>query len=272
METFKLNRQQPGSAILGYTKPWPLTAKLMRQFIKIIIICNAVLLMQSCRKDVPKGQLITANGIVMDFAQQKPLPNVTIYLFGGHFYGFPRRIGYDSIPLDSVLSDANGSFSLRYSAEGKSDDYALSVIKNYLQPSNTENILPDASQQRYQFNFAYNLNNITISARQLHSLNVTLQVLSNPYDTLLFRVYNASSGQGIAQYQFFGRSIDTLLNTRYLPLSDNVFEYSVRTLSLIDSASYYIRITTDTMNLGNVDSIFISKKFNSTYDIPLKQY
>ncbi|HVM89992.1 MAG TPA: hypothetical protein VMT76_17525 [Puia sp.] len=239
-------------------------------FIKIVIGCFAVWPTQSCRKDVPRGQSITANGTVLDIVQQRALPNVMVYLFGGHFYGsFLRSIAYDTIPLDSVMTDANGNFSLSYIAEGKSDDYALGVTKNYLKPTNNENILP-AFQNIYKFNYAYNLKNIIITARALHQLNVTLQILSNPYDTLLFRIYNPPSGQEIAEYQLYGYNVNTVLHTRYLPLSKNIFEYSVRTLNLIDSG--YIRLTADTINMGNPDTIFISQKINSTYDIPLKPY
>ena len=45
---------------------------------KIIIRLVAVWLLQSFRKDVPKGQLIKANGTLLDFVQQKHLHNVKI--------------------------------------------------------------------------------------------------------------------------------------------------------------------------------------------------
>lgn len=231
-------------------------------------------LIPSCRKNIPKGQLISANGTVTDFIQQKPLPFVKLYLFGGHNYGpiGGQQVAFDAIPLDSVTTDINGSFSIKYYATGKSADYALGIVPDYLHPGNTENYLPYPFQPLYRFNFAYDLNAIIINAVELHTAMVKLQVISNPYDTLLFQIYDAASGQSIAEYQFFGKSIDTTLDTRYLPLSKNVFEYSVRTLSLIDSASRYIRLKADTLNFGNVDSAFITKKFNSTYDIPLKLY
>lgn len=229
--------------------------------------------MQSCKKDIAKGQLISANGMVLDNVQQKSLPFVKIYLFGGHNFGsiLNQQIYFDTIPLDSVTTDINGSFSLKYYAKGKSADYALGILADYLHPTNSENYLPDPSQPLYKFNSAYDLNSIIISARELHKAMVRLQIISNPYDTLLFRI-NSTSGQTIAEYQLFGKSIDATLETRYLPLSKNIFEYSVRTLSLIDSATNYLRITTDTLNPGNADSVFISKKINSTYDIPLKPY
>ena len=252
-----------------------LAAKLMRHtFSKIIIVLVVVWLMQSCRKDIPKGQLISAYGTVIDFVQQKPLPFVKLYLLAGHKYGpvgLPQ-VAFDTIPLDSVTTDINGNFSIKYYADGKSADYALGIIPDYLHPTNTENYLPYPSQPLYRFNSTYNLNAIIINAVELHKAIVRLQIISNPYDTILFRIYDAASGQSIAEYQLFGKSIDTTLGTRYLPLSKNVFEYSVRTLRLIDSASNYIRLTADSLNLGNVDSVFISKKFNSTYDIPLKPY
>ena len=242
-------------------------------FIKITIGLVAVFIMQSCRKDVPKGQFIKADGALIDFVQAKSLPNVKIYLFGGQYSSWRgQQVDYDTIPLDSVTTDINGNFSLAYYADGKNADYALGITGDYLHPTNTENYLPDPTQPLYRFNFAYDLNNITINARQLHKAFVTLQIASNPYDTLLFRIYSASSGQSIAEFQLFGKIIDVSLDTRYLPLSKNVFEYSVRSSALIDSASRYMRISADTLDLGNVDSVFISKKFNSTYEIPLEPY
>ena len=241
---------------------------------KIVIGFVAVCLMQSCRKDIPKGQLISADGTLIDMVQQKSLPHVKIYLFGGHYIGSlgNGQVAYDTIPLDSVTTDVNGTFSIKYYANGKSADYALGIAGNYLNPTNTENYLPDPTQPLYKFNFAYDLNAIIINARELHKAFVTLQITSNPYDTLLFRIYDATSGQSIAEFQLFGKSIDVSLETRYLPLSKNVFKYSVRSSALIDSASRYMRISADTLDLGNVDSVFISKKFNSTYEIPLEPY
>lgn len=239
-------------------------------FNKILIGFVAVCLMQSCRKDIPKGQFIKADGALIDFFQSKSLPNVKIYLFGGQYSNWRGlQVEYDTIPLDSVTTDINGNFSLAYYADGKNADYALGIVGDYLHPTNTENYLPDPTQPLYKFNFAYDLNNITINARQLHKAFVTLQITSNPYDTLLFRIYDATSGQSIAEYQLFGKSIDVTLDTRYLPLSKNIFEYSVETYGLSDSASHYFRMTSDTLNFGNVDSAFISKKFNSTYELPL---
>ncbi len=243
-------------------------------FSKIIIVLVVVWLMQSCRKDIPRGQLISANGTIIDFVQRKSLPFVKLYLLGGHNYGpvgLPQ-VAFDTIPLDSVTTDINGNFSIKYYADGKSADYALGIIPDYLHPTNTENYLPFPSQPLYRFDSTYNLNSITIKAVELHKVMVRLQIISNPYDTLLFRIYDAASGQSIAEYDLFGKSIDTTLGTRYLPLSKNVFEYSVRTFGLIDSAAGFLRITADSLNFGNVDSAFISKKINTTYNIPLKPY
>lgn len=240
--------------------------------IKIFILFIAVGSIQSCRKKIPEGQLITANGVVMDNIQQKSIPSAKVYLFGGH-----KNIGagglsifYDAPPLDSVTTDANGSFTLKYVAAGNSDDYALGIARNPYQTGNDETLLPDAYQTIYKFDFAYNLSGVRISVRELHKAKVILQILSNPYDTLFFRIYSESTGQSFAQFRFVGKSIDTLLNTHFLPLSLNVLEYYIRTIPLTDSG--YVRVTSDTLNAGNVDTVFVTKKLNSTYDIPLKPY
>ena len=244
--------------------------------IKIVLTLLAAWLLQSCRKEnVPKGHTITANGFVSDLVLQKRLPYVTIYLFGGHNFRVSEigtETSYDTIPLDSTSSDANGDFTINYSAEGKSDDYALGVTKSFFNPNNNANYLADASQPLYAFNYKYTLNNVQISARKMGIAKVILQILSNPYDTLLFRISSAPVEQNISEYLFTGNSINTTFYTHYLPFSSNVFECSVRTLSLIDSSSGYIRITADTLKLNNADTVFISKKFNSAYDIPLKLY
>jgi hypothetical protein len=204
----------------------------------------------------------------------KQLPFVKIYLYGGHNHIGPGELEmfYDQASVDSITSDINGNFSLKYSAKGKSDDYALGVPKSIYQTSNDENYLPDPYHTIYPFSHVYNLKDLQISARKLNYAKVSLQILSNPYDTLLFRIFDSPSGLEIARCQFFARKIDTILNIRYLPLSATVFEYSVRTLSLIDSSSGYFRITSDTLNLYNANTILVSNKFNSTYDVPLKTY
>jgi hypothetical protein len=240
--------------------------------IKIFILFISVLSIQSCRKEIPKGQLITANGVVMDLSQQKTIALAKVYLFGGHKSNGPGGITifYDTPPLDSVTTDANGRFTLKYVATGNSYDYALGVARELFQIGNDERLLPDANEALYKFNFAYSLNNLIINAKELNNANVTLQILSNPYDTLFFKIYSASTGQTFAKFQFFGKSIDTKLSTHCLPRSENVFEYYVRTIPLTDSG--YVRLLSDTLNVGNVDTVFVLKKLNSTYEIPLKPY
>ncbi len=121
-------------------------------------------------------------------------------------------------------------------------------------------------------NHVYHLNNVQISAKELGVAKLTLQMLSNPYDTLLFRISSEPTGQTIAQYQFTEKSIDTVLYIHYLPYATNSFGYSIFALSLIDSSSGYVRVTSDTYNFNRSDTISVSKKFNSAYDIPLKLY
>ncbi len=114
---------------------------------KISLLFVFAWLLQSCRKEVPKGQIITANGYVIDLMQNKRLPFATVYLFGGHNYRL-GEIGvetyYDTIPLDSVLCDANGNFDITYTAEGRSDDYALGITKNLSNPNINIKYLADA--------------------------------------------------------------------------------------------------------------------------------
>ena len=153
--------------------------------IKVFILFISVWSIQSCRKEIPKGQLITANGVVMDISQQKTIASAKVYLFGGHKSIGPGGLSifYDTPPLDSVTTDANGQFTLKYVATGKSYDYALGVARDLFQIGNDERLLPDANETLYKFNFDYSLNNQVMSAKELNDANVTLKILSNPYDT-----------------------------------------------------------------------------------------
>ncbi len=81
----------------------------MKQYELIILFVFLMLvLLTACRKDVAKGQIIQANGFVIDSVKNKRLSDVTIYLYGAHsnFYG----VYYDFGPLDSAISDIDGNF------------------------------------------------------------------------------------------------------------------------------------------------------------------
>jgi hypothetical protein len=239
--------------------------------LKIIIpfVFLTLLLLASCRKDVPKGAVIQANGFVIDSVKNKRLSNVTIYLYGAHsnFYG----VYYDIGPLDSTISDIDGNFSLEYSAEGTSIDYAL-AIGNVVYGGYTSqnNYVVDVVHPLYPFNYSRLLRNVALRARELNYARINLKVLSNPYDTLYLDV-STTYGELFLRNLFIGKSIDTFILTRYLPDATNTFEYQILSRQLLDSG-WFIRRMTDTLAAKMDDTITISKTINSAYDIPLAPY
>lgn len=235
----------------------------------IIIFFLTLCTIASCRKSVPKGQLIQASGFVIDSVKNKKLPNATIYLYGAHstFYG----ITYGDGPLDSTISDANGNFSISYTAVGNSVDYSLAIGKTvYGGYTSQENYVIDAYHPEFRFNFLQQINNVSLKARELNYARVNLKVLSNPYDTLFFDV-STIYGELRLRYRLTGRTIDTSILTRYLPNSQNNFWYQILATQLLDSGGY-IRRKIDTLNTNLIDTIVISKTINSTYDLPLRPY
>jgi len=238
---------------------------------KIIVgfVFLTILLLTACRKDVPKGQLIQANGFVIDSVKNKKLANVTVYLYGAHanFYG----VYYDDGPLDSTISDNNGNFSIKYAAEGTSVDYAL-AIGNVVYGGFTaqNNYVVDVLHPLYPFNYSHQLNNVSLSARELNYARVNLKVQANPYDTLYLDV-STRYGELFLRNIFVGAGIDTSFLTRYLPDATNIFTYQILSRQLLDSG-WFIRRMPDTLGPNNMDTIIISKTFNTTYDIPIQAY
>ena len=235
----------------------------------VYIVFLTLLLLTACRKDVPKGQLIQANGFVIDSVKNKKLSHVTVYLYGAHatFYG----IYYDEGPFDSTISDNNGYFSIKYNAEGTSVDYAL-AIGNVVYGGYTgqTNYVVDVLHPLYPFNYVHQINNVNLSARELNYARINLKVQANPYDTLYFDV-STRYGELYLRNIFTGASIDTSFLTRYLPDATNIFTYQILSSQLLDSG-WFIRRMPDTLPPNMIDTIIISKAFNTTYDIPIMPY
>ena len=233
------------------------------------LVFLTLLFLIACRKDVPKGQLIQANGFVIDSVKNKKLSNVTVYLYGAHynFYG----TYYDDGPFDSTISDNNGYFSIKYNAEGTSIDYAL-AIGNVVYGGYTSqnNYVVDVFHPKYPFNYAHQLKNVNLSARELNYAKVNLKVQANPYDTLYFDV-STVYGELYLRNIFVGTSIDTTFLTRYLPDAKNIFTYQILSRQLLDSG-WFIRRMPDTLSPNMIDTVIISKAINTTYDIPLMPY
>src|ERR1700733_13307269 len=234
---------------------------MKRSKIVLCLVCFTLLLLTSCVKDIPKGQLIQADGFVIDSVINKKLSNVTVYLYGAHatFYG----VFYGGEPLDSTISDSNGNFSIKYSAEGHSVDYSLAVGNViYGGFSGQNNYVIDASHPSSQFNYSHHISNLAVCARKLNYARVNLKVMSNPYDTLYHDVTTAY-GELFIRNQFVGNRIDTSFITRYLPNRTNTFEYKIISYQLLDSG-WFLRRLADTLAPKPDDTVVITKVLNST--------
>jgi hypothetical protein len=242
----------------------------MRQHKGVLcLVFFTLLLSTSCRKDIPKGQLIQADGFVIDSVINKKLSNVTVYLYGAHatFYG----VFYGGDPLDSAISDSNGNFSIKYSAEGHSVDYSLAVGNViYGGYSGQNNCVIDASHPSSPFNYSHHISNLAVCARKLNYARVNLKVISNPYDTLYLDV-STTYGELFIRNQIVGKSIDTSFLTRYLPNRTNTLEYKIISYRLLDSG-WFLRRMPDTLAPELDDTVVVTKVLNSTYEIPLKPY
>ena len=173
---------------------------------------------------------------------------------------------YDGV-VDSAVTDTNGSFSIKYTADGKSYDYALSLSNMDPNAPNRFNaFIPDHMHPLYAFDFKTQLSDIAISARELNFMKIHLSVFSNPYDTLLLFV-NPSYAAAAQEYDFYGNTIDTTVLARSLPEGQNFIGYEIITSQLRDSILF--RTETDTITASLMDTFVVQKNISSAYDIPL---
>lgn len=219
----------------------------------------------SCWKDVPAGRLIQANGFVVDSFINKRLAGVKVYLVGGEptFYG----VYYTGGPYDSAVSDANGNFSIQYTAEGKSVDYALEVGSVvYGGFTSQDNFAADVYHAVYPFNYKDNLTGVGVRARQLSVFALDLKVQSNPYDTF-YLIALTPHGEYSNRYLVTGPSIDTTILTRCLPNSFNSIHYEVS--RRFPDSGWVTRFAVDSVPTAPGDTTRFSKTIGSTYSLPL---
>jgi hypothetical protein len=232
-----------------------------------ILLVLTVISISACRKNIQAGVNIQADGFVIDSVKNKKLANVTVYLISGHESGFQNVYYYGAV--DSAVTNTDGSFSIKYTADGKSYDYALSLTNmdpNAPNHFNFNAVMPDRMHPFYSFDFKSQLSDIAISARELNFMKIHLSVLSNPYDTLLVFV-NPSYGLDQMEYDIYGNNIDTTILTRSLPEGQNFVSYEIITNQLRDSIMF--REITDTITTNLSDTFVIQKNISSAYDIPL---
>ncbi len=233
--------------------------------LRVILFVLSVIIFSGCRKNIQAGVNIRADGYVIDSVKNKKLSNVSVYLISGHEFGL-QAVDYYGV-VDSAVTDANGSFSINYTADGKSYDYELSLIYvdiNAMRHFNA--VIPDRMNLFYEFDFKTQLSDVAISARELNFMKIHLSVLSNPYDTLLLYV-NPSYAAAGQEYDFYRNTIDTTILARSLPLGQNFIYYTIITSQLRDSV--LCRTETDTITTNLSDTFDIQKNISSAYDIPL---
>jgi hypothetical protein len=237
--------------------------------ISILVLCLSSI-QALCRKDVKKGTTISANGFVIDSAVNQRIPGATVYLVGGKqgYYGME----YGPSALDSTSTDAQGSFSLSYVAQGNYTDYAL-CLENFGVPFRPLHgtYIRTESPTYYPFNFVHQLTDQPLTAWKLGQATYTLRVDSNPYDTLLLRVFNEGVGFE-SDYAFFGSHIDTTFQLPYFPYSQNYIWYRILVSSLQDSSTRFTRFALDSIRPGIVNSFVFSQIYSSAYDIPLAPF
>jgi hypothetical protein len=216
-----------------------------------------ILLGMSCNSifqhHISKGQSIKAKGFVIDTVKHKRLAGVKIYLMGGYNYEDVNSGGWDwNITVDSAITDANGNFAFNDVAEGKSEDYALS-IDNFIRtngagvtsdeypvyPFNSNGSSPIITEHK-----VYELNNKIIYARELNYARIHMKMLYNVLDTLDCRVYNYS--QADVYFFVIGKRIDTTILLKCLkPGEKNFIYYGVTdywTIHGIDSEFHQLDI------------------------------
>ncbi len=232
----------------------------------VILLGLSIVVISGCRKNIQAGVNIRADGFVIDSVKNKKLANVTVYLISGHEFSISQAVNYYGV-VDSAVTNADGSFSINYTADGKSYDYALS-LKNMdpNAPNRFNAVIPDRMHLFYSFDFKTRLSDFAISARELNFMKIHLSLLSNPYDTLLLFV-NPSYPVVTQQYNLYGNTIDTTLLARSLPQGQNFVSYEIVTSQLRDSILF--RQVTDTITTDLSDTFPFQKNISSAYDIPL---
>jgi hypothetical protein len=230
----------------------------------------------SCRKHVEAGTDLSASGVVFDEIKNKPLANAKLYLYGAQqtFYG----IYYANGPLDSTTSDKKGKFSIHFKAEGTSIDYGLTLgILGYggYAYDDQSNYIIDRTEQMFKFNYALNVKNAVVKARELNYTKIHLTVLENPYDTFFVRIDALIRQVSLIK----GQSIDTIIYVRHLPGEQNIISYY--TESLRDTAGlaelnidpfgrlYSItRMLNDTIMANMAETLYISKTIPNSLLMP----
>ncbi len=239
--------------------------------LKIVSGLFLLTLLGSCDNTVPKGQLIKATGCVTDTLKKKNLPGIKVYLVSGQRYHGSHSSGWDyTWAVDSMLTDASGNFSFAYTAEGKSEEYAISIERTIRQKGSS---ITNNGYPIYSFQGHTELLNRVVYARELNFLELHLKIVSNPYDTLFINVYNNSDIN--PEFCLPGKSIDTTLLLRcMMPKSASYISYHIspyreNTLSQDKLESAGIQ---DSVFSGIYDTAVVFRNFGSVSELFRKPY
>ena len=242
----------------------------------ILFLLSGAVLHSSCEKAIPIGTEISVSGEVRDMVKNKRLPNAKLYVFGANrtLSGTYYSIG----PVDSVVSDASGRFTILFKTHGYAMDYGLRLgMVEYggVNYGAETNYVADPAEPIYKFNTSRQISNAVVRARELNFTRVELRVLNNPFDTFLVR-----SSADIRRVTLLrGQSIDTTIVLRHLPMAQNRIEYY--TEARRDTAGLAAananpngpftsirRMVRDTIQADLRDTIFIRRVINNSLEMP----
>lgn len=249
-------------------------SQTMLPFQKNLFWCLLIaLISQSCFKEIESGSLIRVSGSVKDPVKNKTLPLAKLYLYGAKstFYG----ISYTQGPLDSVVANAQGNFSIAFQAEGISVDYGLSLDNGKGSPQGR--YVVDRSNDMFEFNFQKQISNAVVSGRELNFSRLSIKVDNNPFDTL----YVSTQSHPIQTQYVVGKQVAATLNFTHLPNAENQFQIYVAsardTIGLYESNRnipaggrffYPHRSLTFTYQADLSDTIRLNKSIGNLLDIP----
>jgi hypothetical protein len=229
----------------------------------------------SCRKPLVEGTSLSASGIVFDEVKNKPVANAKIYLFGANrfFTGLSYSVG----PLDSVVSGSDGKFSINFKADGTSIDYGFQVgILQYggYVYGDQNNYVVDRSDPMYKLNYARNVTNAVVKARELNYIRIQLKVDENPFDSFYVRIDSR-----VSEALIIGQTIDTSILLRHLPGGQTRIQFytssrrdtaglAALNANLVTPRYSIQRTLVDTIYPDMRDTIFFSKTISNSLNMP----
>jgi len=223
----------------------------MIRFIKYLPI---LFILTSCWKEVSPNINISVSGYVVDTVKNKNIKNVKVVILGYKYsiclLCFNHQL-YDTVK--SIRTNDNGTFSMSFITNGKSDAYRIVVDR----PKDDNYTLTNIEKGNKVELKVGNNANIRLQVREFTKLKAHVKILNNPYDTLYLDMNFYNKYQDNAFYK--KHSIDTTITFNVLPMSKETLQFS----TWIKSKNYELwSLTLDTITLKMDDTTFYSKTIN----------